>query len=202
MITLPDAAIIRHFSLRHGLDPDLVTAQVFIESGGHPWAWNPEPHYRYLWDVSRHRPFRALTAAEVASKVPPSDFPSLRGDRDQEFWAQQSSWGLLQVMGAVAREMGFTGPFLTELCNPSVGVNFGCLYLARLLKWGKGNMVRALAAYNGGFAGNEIPPYRNEAYATKVMDALAVVKQQQSSSSSSSSSSSPNDSPSTSDRKV
>ena len=89
----------------HGLPPLLITALVEQESAGDPYAWNPEPRYRYLWDVKRNAPFRTPTEAERASEIPPHDFPTLGGDRDQEWWGQQASWGLMQVMGAVAREL-------------------------------------------------------------------------------------------------
>jgi hypothetical protein len=90
-----------------GLNVDFVTAIVLVESAGDPFAWNPEPRYRALWNVRTKAPFRALTDAEIASEVPPVDFPYLLGGRDQEWWAQQASWGLMQIMGAVAREEGF-----------------------------------------------------------------------------------------------
>lgn len=178
MIILTHEPIIEGFSRRHGLDPLIVKSLVLVESGGYTWAWNPEPRYRYLWDVKRDAAFRRLTEAEIASKTPPEGFYAVQGDRDQEFWAQQASWGLMQVMGAVAREMGFKGPYLPQLCEPSVGVEIGCLYLARLLKWANGNIAQALAAYNGGFEGNRVEPFRNQAYVTKVFDTRAVVKQQ------------------------
>src|SRR5688572_9407095 len=102
-------ALIQSAAEEHALDPELLEAQVFVESGDNAHAWNPEPAYRYLWDVRQGRPFRPLTPAERQSEVPPADFPTLAGDRDQEWWAQQASWGLLQVLGAVAREDGFRG---------------------------------------------------------------------------------------------
>ena len=155
----------------HGLDASLLIAQVIVESGGDTYAWNPEPKYRYFWNVKRNEPFRPVTWSEVASKTPPADFPALRGDRDQEWWAQQASWGLLQVMGAVAREHGFRGPYLTHLTQPSVGILFGCVVMRKLLDWSKGNYEQALAAFNGGRGGNSAPPYRNAAYAAKVLAA-------------------------------
>lgn len=152
----------------HAIDPVLVTALTRVESDGNPWAWNPEPKYRYFWDVSRRAPFRAVQPDELLAKTPPPDFPTLRGDRDQEWWGQQASWGLMQIMGGVARERGFIGPYLTELCDPTVNLTYGCAYLATLLVWSHGNLRQALAAYNGGKGGNEVPPYRNQAYVDRV----------------------------------
>mgnify|MGYP001612763460 CR=1 FL=1 len=154
---------------RYSLDPTLIAALVLIESGGDTYAWNPEPKYRYFWNVKRNEPFRPVTWSEVNSKTPPPDFPTLAGDRDQEWWAQQASWGLMQVMGAVAREKGFTGPYLTALLEPTRGLEFGCRVLAGLMAWSKGNVEQALAAFNGGKGGNAAPPYRNAAYAAKVL---------------------------------
>ena len=133
---------------KHGLPPSLVLAVIQVESNFNPWAWNPEPAYRYLWDVKRNAPFRALTPEESASERPPADFPCLAGDKDQEWWGQQASWGLMQTMGAVAREMGLRAPFLTALCDPSTGLDIGCAFLSRLVKrhaqpWGFAGVVRA-----------------------------------------------------------
>lgn len=161
---------------RRGLDPTLVAALVRVESAHNPYAWNPEPAYRYLWDVKRQRPFRELTLPERISEVPPKDFPTLAGDPDQEFWAQQASWGLMQVMGAVARELGFMGPYLPQLTDTSTNLAFGCLKLAQLLKTAEGDTERALAMYNGGPKGNSVRPFRNASYAAKVFEAQRAMK--------------------------
>lgn len=150
----------------HRLEPDLVSAIVSVESSFNPWAWNPEPHYRYLWNVKTRRPFRRLTPTERATEVPPVDFPYLAGDRDQEWWAQQASWGLMQLMGALARERGFKGLYLTELVDPELNLSLGCGHLASLLAWSKGDEAKALGAYNAGRGGWSGPQGR--AYAAKV----------------------------------
>lgn len=136
---------------RWKISPPLVLAICDQESSFDPWAWNPEPRYRYLWDVLMGKPFRVLTPAENASESPPPDFRALRGvPADAEWWGQQASWGPLQVMGAVAREQGFRGKFLSELCDPVVGLAFGCRHLAGLLLRYHGSEFTALEAYNGG----------------------------------------------------
>ena len=115
------------------LPPELVAAIVRKESDGDPWAWNPEPHYSYLVDVSTGQPFRKLTPEERLSEVPPNDFPSLAGDRDAEWWGQQASWGLMQVMGAVGRERGMNRrAHLPQLCDPALNLEVGCIHLANL----------------------------------------------------------------------
>jgi len=47
--------------------------------------------------------------------------------------ARSISWGLLQVMGQVAREHGFSGKFLSALCEPAAGLDIGCAVLASKL---------------------------------------------------------------------
>lgn len=160
----------------HGLDRRVVAALIQVESGGNPFAWNPEPRYRYLWNVREGRPFRPLTPAELMDEIPPRDFPVFAGDRDQEWWGQQASWGLMQVMGALAREYGYRAPYLTELVSPAANLGIGCRHLAALLKWAEGDLVQALAAWNGGKAGNTTEPFRNEGYAAKVLMALSGVE--------------------------
>lgn len=160
---------IRSAARRQKLDPKLVAAVMLVESGGNRWAWNPEPRYRWLWNVRTKAPFRALTNAEVEASSVPLDFPALAGDRDQEWQGQRASWGLMQVMGAVARELGFAGSYLTELTDPFVNLTYGCMHLAKMLEWAGGNYERALAAWNGGKMGNVSPPYRNAVYAAKVL---------------------------------
>ena len=136
----------------YGLPHKLVMAIISKESSGNTWAWNPEPKYRYFWDVKKNAPFRKVTDAEVASKFPPKDFPSLQGDPDNEWWAQQASWGVMQIMGACAREMGCTAPYLTELNNPMVGIQYALRLLSRYRdKYLAGGGWDAVCrAYNGG----------------------------------------------------
>ena len=153
------------------LDPLLLEAVVVKESSGNPWAWNPEPQYRYLWDVRLRRPFRTLTPEEIKSEIPPKDFPTLAGDRDQEYWGQQASWGLMQLMGAVARELGFKGGYLPEICDPGINLRLGAQHLSSRLRWAQGNVPAALAAYNGGTAGGPTGALkRSGEYAAKVLN--------------------------------
>ena len=154
-----------------GLPAALVRAMAVVESGNDPWAWNPEPAYRYLWDVRLNKPFRRLTGEEVRSQVPPRDFPALAGDRDQEFWGQQASFGLLQVMGAVARERGFRGPYLTALCDPATNLEIACSHLAILFlrHFKTAGWPGVVASYNAGRPVLIRPGvYANQRYVDKV----------------------------------
>ena len=135
-----------------GLPPVLVAAIVMVESSGETYAFRPEPYYRWLWDVRRSEPFR-LTGKDVVGKAAPKDFPSMYGSRDAEWWGQQASWGLMQVMGAVARERGLDPRIpLTVLCDPTYGLSFGCAHLAALRdrNLAEHGWVGVVAAYNAG----------------------------------------------------
>jgi hypothetical protein len=167
-------ALIEQSAKDLALQPSLIGAVVQVESSGYTWASNPEPRYRYFWDVKKNKPFRAVTDAELASKFPPADFPCLYADRDQEWWYQQASFGLMQVMGAVAREEGFTAPSLLELCDPAAGLLVGGRHLRRLVLWADGHLETALGAYNAG-KGNAAGP-AGLAYATKVLAAMRALE--------------------------
>ena len=68
----------------YGLPWEAVYAFVMTESSGNEYAMRHEPHYRWLFGQN-HSPTERI--------------------------GQMTSWGLMQVMGAVAREYGFSGHF-------------------------------------------------------------------------------------------
>ena len=153
----------------------LVLGFVSTESSGNPWSWRPEPRYRFLWNCATDTPFRRLTQTENNSEAPPADFPAYPGGTTAgaEWTGQQASWGLMQVMGAVAREMGFAGPFLPELCDPATGLDIGTKYfLSLMVRYGKA--PDAIAAYNAGSPQhNPDGTYTNQQYVDKVTAAWA-----------------------------
>jgi soluble lytic murein transglycosylase-like protein len=56
----------------------------------------------------------------------------------------------MQIMGETARELGFKGTYLTELCDPIVGLEYGCRKLGACIEKHPGDTRAALLAYNGG----------------------------------------------------
>lgn len=108
-----------------GLDPALVCAVVEQESSWNPWAIRFEPAFK------RHY-------------IDPLNLDNLT-----EEVARSISWGLMQVMGEVAREKGFKGP-LPSLCDPETGIAVGISHLASKLKAAGGNVSKALLLWNGG----------------------------------------------------
>ena len=68
---------------------------------------------------------------------------------------RSTSYGLMQLMGQVAIEMGFKGD-LYQLLDPEVGLAWGCRYLEKKMVHAEGNTEAALLSWNGG--GNEEYP--------------------------------------------
>jgi soluble lytic murein transglycosylase-like protein len=106
------------------LDPILVCAVVDQESGWNPLCIRYEPAFHRAYIVKLNMP----ATEDIARAI---------------------SWGLMQVMGETARELGFKGAFLSELSDPVTGLAWGCAKLARCLKI-TGNVKAALSSYNGG----------------------------------------------------
>ena len=79
-----------------------------------------------------------------------------------------TSWGPMQVMGAVAWELGFRGHFV-DLCDTRTGIEYGCKKLKELmLKYN--SMEDAVSAYNAGRpAKTKGGLYINEQYVDGVM---------------------------------
>lgn len=113
----------------HGLNPHLVNAVVTVESEHDTWAMRFEPGWRWWL-----RPSHWAAVVGVTKRT--------------EIIAQACSWGLMQVMGTVARERGFKED-LPKLCRPDVGLDIGCKHLKWLLNR-HGTVIRALSAYNTG----------------------------------------------------
>ena len=132
---------------RFGLDPVLAAAIVMQESNGWSDAFRPEPGWKWFWDVKNNKPFRRLYQSEVGALHAPEDFHSLMGTSDQEWLLQRSNFGLMQIMGAVARELGFKAPYLSALFDPFEGLQWGCMKLGQLTSQ---CAAGAISAYNCG----------------------------------------------------
>ena len=92
--------LIKAAAVRRALPWELVYAICQVESSLNPTATRHEPHYRWL-----------VGDNETMSPT--------------ERQGQMTSWGLMQVMGAVARELGHIGPF-EDLLHPPTGLFYGC----------------------------------------------------------------------------
>lgn len=143
------AAAVSTAATRHGLDACILAALVVKESSGDPLAIRHEPRFPYLWNVMEWEPFRRITEEERVRAKPPDDFSAPVGVSVATEWAsQRTSWGLCQVMGSVARQHGFRGRFLSALCEPTLGAEYGARHLALLMA--RYDAMSALSAYNAG----------------------------------------------------
>jgi soluble lytic murein transglycosylase-like protein len=138
-VPLQLVALARRAASVQSLDPALVCAVVEQESGWNPWAMRYEPLFFAKY----------VAPLYTNNKVSAS-----------EAYARGFSWGLMQVMGQVARETGFDPVFLSSLCDPDQGLAIGCKVLRRKLDSMAGDTLRALLAWNGG---------ANSAYPAQVM---------------------------------
>jgi hypothetical protein len=112
-------AMARAAAAKHALDPALVCAVVEQESAWDAHAIRYEPSFR--------------TRYVAPLGLPPKEGPPGRRlvePGGTEEIARSISWGLMQVMGQVAREHGFQGKFLSALCEPEAGLDIGCAVLA------------------------------------------------------------------------
>lgn len=151
------------------LPPEIVLAICKVESGLNPHAYRHEPAYPWLWDCAKNAPL-PVSAAVAGRRSPPPEFRAPAGISALSEWVgQQSSWGLMQVMGAVAREYGFRGHF-PQLCFPTDGLALGCRHLAQFQKrFGSGyGWAGAVSAYNCG------QPKLDNPYIAKVAKAGAA----------------------------
>ena len=122
------ASAIRDAADRHGLDPAIVYGVCLAESNLDPRAARYEPRYRWIVRDTRLKPAACSIETEHA--------------------LQRTSWGLMQVMGAVLREQGFEGWINAVTCNVPAQLEYGCRHLGKAIRrWG---LVEGIAAYNSG----------------------------------------------------
>ena len=133
-------ALARRAAEAENLDSAVVCAIVEQESSWNPWAMRYEPHFfsKYVAPLYTNNKIGATEA-----------------------YARGISWGLMQVMGQVAREKGVASLYLSTLCDPAVGLAVGCRILRQKLDAAGGDTPKALLAWNGG--GN--PDYAEEVLA-------------------------------------
>lgn len=121
-------------AVQWGLDPLLLEAQVIVESSGNADAFRFEQGF---W--SNYLKGKAEWTGQIARRV-------------------SSSYGLMQIMYPVAKEIGFGGK-PEELFVPEVNLYWGCKKFKQLLDWANGDVQKALVAYNGGKGSASRSPY-------------------------------------------
>lgn len=117
------------------LDANLIAAVIQTESGGNTLAVRYEPNYRWVWDID------GVGVDDIAKR--------LNMDVSTMLAMQKTSWGLMQIMYAVALEAGYRD-WPGGLLDPEEGILFGCMHLSTVVRrWGS-DPATAYAAYNAG----------------------------------------------------
>jgi soluble lytic murein transglycosylase-like protein len=116
-------AFVTPIALKYGLEPSLVAAVCEQESEWEPGAVRFEPAFlrRYIDPMK-------LSFLEALDR--------------------STSWGLMQVMGQTAKELGYAGE-LPALRDPETAVIYGCKKLQKCFSI-HGDRETSLLAYNGG----------------------------------------------------
>jgi soluble lytic murein transglycosylase-like protein len=121
-------ALAKQTAAAHNLYPEIICAICERES-----SWNPQAT-RYEHGFYEHYIKPLIENGTVGIS---------------EAYDRSTSWGLMQVMGQVAREHGYEG-VIARLCDPATGIEFGCRTFASKLATAEGDVTKALQLYNGG----------------------------------------------------
>lgn len=139
---------------RHNLDPAIVYGICRQESAFNSLAVRHEPAYKWVWKPKEVKP----------------QYCSL----DTERMLQKTSFGLMQVMGAVFREYGFDGWLTEVIVKPELQLDYGCRHLSKkIAKYGQDG---GIAAYNSGsprFTPDK--KYVNQYYVDNVLKFASIV---------------------------
>jgi len=140
---------------------DLVLALIWQESAGNEWAIRYEPGYQYFYNYKDGYPLYDGSQSVAGNRIKSQGMLG-----NTEFMAQSTSWGLLQIMGAAARERGFKARYLSELCDPRANLLFGLKHLHEWgFNYGKLDIQPALTRWNG-----------SAQYAGEVIEKLGLVQ--------------------------
>lgn len=144
-------------ALKYSVDPAVIKAIIHKESAWEPNAVRYEEHYKWLYQP------------EVFSK-------HVLISNTTEIITQKMSWGLGQIMGALAREQGHKG-LMPELLDPRVNIMHICIRVQALMKRCK-RPEEIFACYNGGFGAlkTQAGKFKNEDYVVAAMRHLIKYK--------------------------
>lgn len=140
--------LIKKYAEKYSLKPEIVYGVVRQESGGDQFAVRFERDYRWIEDPEKHKPIICTVDTEIA--------------------LQKMSFGLMQMMGGVFRELGLKGWLSKSLMNPEIQLDYGCKFLAKKIK--RYGVKGGICSYNSGSPifdrGGE---YRNIYYYDQIM---------------------------------
>lgn len=136
---------------RFGVSETLVAALVTVESNWNPLAWRYEPAFTFAFKAKEFATRHGISLSTEAA-------------------GQRVSYGMLQVMGCTARELGFVDTFPQMFVDPMCGLEYGIRYLVtRMDRYS--NVEDAIAAYNAGSARRDplTGKFINQQYVNKVL---------------------------------
>lgn len=128
--------LIRAAAEKNSLNVELFASLIMQESGGKVDAWRYEPNFYRTY-------LEKLTIEEMQGFVPNNIL------LDDEKRLRSVSWGLTQILGETARELGFEGDLDIDLFDPATNLEYGAKYLAKCFARHPDER-EALLAYNGG----------------------------------------------------
>jgi len=138
--------LIMQASSQYGVPAAILYGIMMAESSGNKWALRYEPNFRWLYNPEEY---------------------AIRQTEETERIMQKTSFGLFQIMGATARELGYDEHFLSGLLDPETNIKYACLYLKRQYRRYE-NWEDAIAAYNAGSARKTNGRYVNQQYVDRV----------------------------------
>lgn len=149
--------LIKFIAQSQNMSWDLIASIVMTESSGNTLSYKYEEQYKYLYFPRE---------ISVLANIP----------ADYMIHLQKTSWGLMQVMGAVAYELGLPHTKLpTDLLDKKTGILYGCLHLKKFLSK-YGDEEKAISAYNQGSPRMENGMYLNQKYVDKVFNYLRELR--------------------------
>lgn len=144
-------------ALDAGVPWTLLAAFVQTESSGDPMAARFEVQYKYIFKVGEFAKLNLITP--ITEEV-----------------FQKTSWGLCQIMGGLARELGHQTSLL-ELLIPEINLKLAASHLKNLIQKypGRDDMI---AAYNAGSPIKGLDgKYKNQQYVDKVNGYLTALNE-------------------------
>lgn len=134
---------------------NLIGAIIQTESSGNKFACRFEPGYKYLYKPKEFAKDIGITEAT-------------------ETIFQMTSWGLCQIMGAVARETGLKG-HIFQLLDEQINIQYCCKIIKKLAqRYTERDDI--IAAYNAGIPTKQLNGlYKNQVYVDKVKLYLSAI---------------------------
>lgn len=143
---------ISRLSVDYKIPTNLVTALGRVQSDLTMASCRHDPTHQWLWDMVRLNPFRRLSDDEALSSVAPEGFCALHRDPETEYMGQRTSWGPFLLQGALAREIGYFGPFPLLCEDPEITTRFTLTAISHLrdIYFDKHGWAGVMAAFDAG----------------------------------------------------